>query len=118
HVEIRSGDVLAVARLRERIERPDLHARDSLLEQRLREVVGAMQERVEVLIGPLRFSVEAPVLRALSTGASHVAVAGAGVVGAHALAARAAEHLVERLVDDLAVEVPKRDIERRSGARL
>ena len=52
-----------VARFGERIERPDLHAGDALLEQRLRELVGAVQEGVEVLVRALRFSVEAPVLR-------------------------------------------------------
>ena len=43
---------MSIGRLGVRIERPDLHAGDALLEQRLRQLVGAMQEGVEVLVGP------------------------------------------------------------------
>ena len=115
-LQVRPRDVLPVARFGERIERPDLHAGDSLLEERLRQLVGVVQERVEVFIRSLRFPVEAPVLRALSAGAAHIAVTGAGVVGAHSSAAGAAENLVQGLVAHLAVQVPEREIERRGGA--
>ena len=70
--------------------------------QALGELVGAVQEGLQVLVGPLgscpgpSSSCSAVRLRA------HVAVAGAGVVDADAVAALAAEQLVERLPGRLA----------------
>src|SRR6185295_7712931 len=110
--------VLSIRGLGMRIERPDLHAGDALLEQRLRQLVGAMQEGLEVLVGPLRLAVESPVPGVLSAGGADVAVARARVVGAYPFAARAAEQLIERLLADLAVKVPQREVESRGGARL
>src|SRR5512145_218047 len=84
----------------------------------MRELVGAMQESVEILVRPLGFPIEPPVLRALAAGGADVAVAGASIVGADRIAARTAQHLVERLVAHFAVQIPERDVERRGGARL
>src|SRR6202035_3769116 len=48
--EVGPRDVLTRGRLGSRVEWPDLHAADSLLDQALGQLVGAMQERVEVLV--------------------------------------------------------------------
>ena len=47
------GDVEAVVGFRRRVERPDLHRRDPLVEQFLRQFAGAMQEAVEVVVDAL-----------------------------------------------------------------
>ncbi len=51
-LELGRADVVAARALGGEVERPDLHARDALLEQALRELVGAVEEGVEVLVGP------------------------------------------------------------------
>ena len=56
----RPADVLAVAALGREVERPDLHAGDALLQQRLGQFVGAVQETLEVLVGPALLA-DAPV---------------------------------------------------------
>src|SRR5688572_16909825 len=100
------------------VERPDLHASDALLEQRLREFIGAVQESIQVFVRPARFSIEAPVLRALPARGADVAVPRTGVVRADRVAARATENLIERLAGELAEEVPERDVEGGRSARL
>src|SRR6185295_4690635 len=77
-----------------------------------------MQECVEVFVRALRLPIQAPVLRALPAGGADVAIARAGIVGAHPLAACAAEQLIERLLGHLAVEIPQREVECRRRARL
>src|SRR6266850_7560678 len=107
----------AVGCFRASVERPDLHRGDALLEKRLRELVGAVQERVEVLVRTFG-SAQAPVRAGLLTRVADIAIAGAGVVGADRVAARAPKDLVERLVAELAVEVPERNVERGHSTRL
>ena len=84
-VELGGADVEAARRLGGVVERPDLHAGDALAEQALGQLVGAVQERVEVLVrpGPVVLR-QAPVVGQLAAVLAHVAVAGAGVVGADA----------------------------------
>ena len=111
--QVGAGDVVAAGGLRRRIERPDLHAGDALLQQRRAPARrrGAGSRR-----GPRRgrrccrrpqFST------CCRRGVADVLVAGAGVVGADALAGAAAEQLGDRLVGGLAAEVPERDVDRR-----
>ena len=105
------------ARLCVRVERPDLHPRDALREQVARQLVGPVEERVEILVRRLGIAArQPPVQHRLAALVAYVAVAGAGVVGADRVAARAAEHAVERLTGCLAAEVPERDVDRRRGA--
>jgi hypothetical protein len=77
-----------------------------------------VKEGVEILERAFGFAIQAPVPSALAARGADVAVARAGVVGTHAAAARAPEHLVKRLAAHLAVQVPQRDVEGRGGARL
>ena len=51
-LQVGGGDVHAVRRAGGKVERPDLHRRDSHLEQRRGELVGAVQEGIEVLVAP------------------------------------------------------------------
>src|SRR5687768_13081328 len=106
-----------VGSFREAIERPDFHCRDARLEKRLRQLVGAMQESFEILIRTFG-GTETPVGAGLLPRVTDVPVTCAGVVRADRIAARAAEHLVERLAAYLAVQVPQRNVERGHSARL
>ena len=116
-VEVGAGDVVAARGLGRRVERPDLHAGDALLQQRERHLVGAVQEAFQVLVGA-GVVAQAPVLDLLQAGVADVLVAGAGVVGADALAGAAAQELDHGLVGGLAPQVPERDVDRRGGAGL
>src|SRR5262249_39424267 len=103
-LELGRLDVLAVARHRGGVERPDLHRSDALVEQALRQLARAVELRLEVLVGPAR----APrgLARAVGVGPGAgdgvVGVAGAGVVDRDLVAREAAEQLVDRRVQRLA----------------
>ena len=93
-------DVVAAARFGVRVEWPDLHPGDALLAQVQRQLVGTVEEGVEVFVwslGLLRRFRKSPVADLLLWARAHVAVPGAGVVDADALAAWPAEELVDRL---------------------
>ena len=109
-IEIPGGDVVAVGFHRRVVERPDLHSRDALLQQAVRQLVGPVEEGVEVLPGAFGRSVEPPVVGPPVRAAAHVAVARAGVVGADPVPAQAPQQLVDRLPGRLAEEVPERDV--------
>ena len=112
-VEVAAGDVVPVRLDRRVIEGPDLHPRDALLEEALRELVGPVEEGVEVLVGAFRLPLEPPVVRPPVGAAPDVAVARAGVVGADPLPREPAQQLVDRLPGGLPEEVPERDVHRR-----
>src|SRR5918998_2466964 len=99
------------------VERPDLHAGYALREQVLGELVGAVQEGVEVLVGAFGFR-EPPVAHLLPRLLAHVAVAGAGVVGADPLPTGSAQELVDGLTRSLAEEIPQRYVQGRVAPRL
>ena len=66
-IEIDVGDVRAIGGLGVGVERPDLHAGDALVEQAFSQLVGPVDERVEVLVRSLRFAVgQAPVVDRLT----------------------------------------------------
>ena len=113
----RRRDVEAAVLLRRRIERPDLHGGDPAFQQALRQCVGAVHERVEILVRSLALA-EVPVGYGADVLRAHVAIAGAGVVDAELVATQSAQHLVHRLLADLAEDVPQRDVDRRSCAVL
>ncbi len=69
------------------IERPDLHPGDALEEQVAGQLVGVVEERIEVLVRPL-VPAEAPVHHGLAALVADVAVARARVVRADRVAAR------------------------------
>ena len=100
------------------IERPDLHAGDALLEQRVGEFVGAVQEAVEVLVGPAC----SPTPQ-LATG---LAAARRGCSGSRRRCCRCGcdratcrpAAVADRLADRLAEEVPQRDVDGGVAARL
>ena len=50
-IEFLGADVVAAPALGREVERPDLHAGDALLEQAVRQLVGPVQERIEILVG-------------------------------------------------------------------
>ena len=118
--QVRGRDPRPVRGLRVLVERPDLHAGVALALQRERQLVGAVEEGVEVLVRPAgrRCSGQAPVRGRLHRLRPHVAITGTGVVDADPVAAFAAEQLIERLPRRLAEEVPQRDVDRRGGADL
>ena len=116
-LEIRFRYMQTFGLLRIGIEWPDLHGVDALLEQRLRELVGPVEEGLEVLVGAV-LPFQPPVRAALLPRIPDVAIARAGVVGTDRFAARTAQHLVELLAAHLAVEVPQRDVEGRDGPGL
>ena len=68
-----------------RVERPDLHARDTLREQALGQLAGPVEESIKVFVWPLGclsgFLGQSPVAHLLAGCLAHVAVARAGVVG-------------------------------------
>ncbi len=118
-LEIGGGDGTTFARLGREIERPDLHRRDALLEQRMCELVGAMQERIQVLVGPSASrSIDAPVVRLLPAWGTNVSVAGAGVIDANAIVREAAQALMQRLPGCLTEQVPQGDVHSRSSTHL
>ena len=92
-IELGGGDRAPLDRLGREIERPDLHRRDALLEQGLRQFVGPVQKGVQILVGAGRRSrINAPVAGLLAALGADVAVAGAGVVDADLIVREAAEH--------------------------
>src|SRR5918998_1335422 len=99
------------------VERPDLHAGYALREQVLGEFVGAVQKGVEVFVGTFGFR-EPPVAHLLPRRLAHVAVAGAGVVGADPLPTGSAQELVDGLTRSLAEEIPQRYVQGRVAPRL
>ena len=112
----RGGDVLAAGLLGRVVERPDLHRRDAFGEQLLGELVGAVQEAVEIVV--VLPGVETVVGGRLALVVLDVLGAGAGVVGADRLPGEAAEQLRDRLARGLAEYVPERDVEGRVAAHL
>jgi len=91
-LQVSGGDPLAACPLGKPVEWPDLHRRDPLVEQRLRE-----RDRlfVEIVLGVIT-----------------------GVVGGDAVAGLPAEQLVNRLAGQSSLEVPERDVERARRAHL
>ena len=110
-------DVEAAGAFRGRVEGPDLHARDALVEQGQRQFIRAVQEAVQVLIRSLGLP-HMPIGDGLRARVADVFVAGAGVVDADALARFAAQHLRHRPPGGLAGDVPQRDVHRGCRARL
>src|SRR5919107_806108 len=107
-LEVCVGDVVSIRRLGVGVKRPDLHPPNTLREQVLRQLVCPVQKGVEVLVRAFGFVLlESPVAHHLSRALAHVAVAGAGVVGAYPLPVGAAEELVDWLAGGFAEEVPE-----------
>src|SRR5258708_5004420 len=101
---------MSEARLGIGVERPDLHPGDALREEVAGELVRSVEERVEILVRTLCLGFrQAPVHDGLAALVADVAVAGARVVGADRIAARAAEDTVQRLPGRLAAEIPQRN---------
>ena len=76
------------------------------------QLVGAGQEGLEILIGPLGGrALGLPLAGDLIQPAAHIAVAGAGVVGADPVVAEPAQELMDRLARRLAEEIPERDVD-------
>ena len=97
--DLRAEQETAVAALGERIEGPDLHRGVAFGQQALRQLVGAMHECDLIVVRPFGTLVarrSALTLRR-ATRAGVVVVAGAGVVGADAIAALPAQQLADRL---------------------
>ena len=118
-IEVGRADVVPEARLGVRVERPDLHPGDALGEEVAGKLVRSVEERVEIFVRALGLGArESPVHDGLAALVADVAVAGARVVRADRIAARAAEDPVQRLPDRLAAEVPQRDVDRRGGTHL
>lgn len=120
--QVGGGDVQTAARLGGGVEGIDLHRADALGEQALGQLVGAVDEALEVLVralGPARGQ-QAPVALARIAGAAlpSRAVAVAGVVDADLVAARPAEQRVDRHARGLAEQVPERDVDRGDRADL
>ncbi len=115
--EVVGGDGEAVGLRGRAVEGPDLHGRDALGQQLLGEVVGALEEAVEV-VEPLSGLPDAVVLDPLPLVAAHVDRAGAGVVGADRGTREAAEQLRDGLARELPQDVPEGDVERRVAAHL
>ena len=109
-VEVPGRDPVTVGLHRRVVERPDLHSGDALLQQAVRQLVGPVEEGVEVFPGAFHRSVESPVVGAPVGTAAHVAVARAGVVGADPVPAQAPQQLVDGLTGRLAEQVPERDV--------
>ena len=117
-VEVARGDVVAVGFHRRMVERPDLHPRDALLQQAVRQLVGTVEEGVKVFVRALGRALQSPVVRAPVGTAANVAIARASVVGADPVPAEAAQQLVNRLSRRFAEQVPERDVHCRAPPRL
>ena len=116
-LQVSGRDIVAAGRIGRMVERPDLHAGIALGDQALGEVVGAIEERVEILVRSF-ILFEAPVVGAPVRPCPNVAVAGTGVVDANPVAAFASEQLIEGHAGGLPHDVPERDVERRGAADL
>ena len=88
------------------------------LEQIVGQFVGSVEEGVEIVVALGLSPDQAPVGDLLAARLAHIGRARAGIVGADALAAEAAEQLRDRLAGRLAEQVPERDVERRIAAHL
>src|SRR5882672_293631 len=113
-------DVHAVRRVRISVEGPDLHAGETFLDQADRQLVGAIQEGVQIFVrtfGRARLR-QAPVVYLLHRALADIAIAGARVVDEDLLAREPAQQLVDRLAARLAEQIPQRDVGRRVSARL
>ena len=118
-VQLLRTDVVPAPALGGEVERPDLHAGDVLLEQAVRQLVGAMQEGIEIFVRACGLAGgQAPVVGQLTDVLAHVAIAGAGVVDADLRARQTAQQLMDRLAGRLAENVPERDVERGQAAHL
>ncbi|CCF21430.1 protein of unknown function [Pseudorhizobium banfieldiae] len=115
-LQVRHRDILAARLFCGCIEGPDLHRGYAVREQRFRQLVGAVQEAVQVVVGGA--SGEAVVCGRLACILLDVFSAGAGVVGADLFAAEATEQLGDRLVRHLAEDIPKCDVKGRIPSDL
>jgi hypothetical protein len=113
-LEIRPGDRPTVARLGGEVERPDLHRRDAFGQERVGELVGPVEEGVEII--EIHRGAEAPIGARLALSRPHVPGAGARVVGANGTAREAAEELDDRLPRGLPEQIPKCNVEGRVAA--
>src|SRR5437016_3050828 len=108
-------DVETTVLLRRRIERPDLHRVNAAFEQTLRQYVGSIHERVEVLERSFALA-NVPVGYRTNISRTDVAIARARVVDADLVATQATQHLVHRLLAHLSEDVPQSDVDRRGRA--
>ena len=119
-------DVVTATGHRVRIEGPDLHPADALLEQAVGELVGPVDERLEVLVGtwgdparPAPLPDRGAIRRHEGFGVrSSVVVPRARVVDADPVATRSTEQLVDRLARRLAEDVPQGDVDGRVAPGL
>jgi hypothetical protein len=77
--------------------------------------VGAIHEGVEILERSLALA-NVPVGYGTDIARADIAIAGAGVVDAQLVPTQSAQHLVHRLLANLAEDVPQRDVDRRRRA--
>ena len=116
-LEIRGRDVMATRFFRGVIEGPYLHAIDAHLKQRMRQIIGAVQEGVEILVRPF-IDTEAEISCTLAGAVPDIAIAGAGVVDADFFTNGAAEQLVQRQSRRLTPDIPEGDVDGRTSALL
>ena len=110
---------VAAGRFGKWVEWPDLHTRDALVEEAPGEVVGAMQKRIQVLIrAGFVDRREPPVVHCLFAPGADIAIAGARVVDADAIAACTPQELVDGLTSDLAEQIPQRQVDSGVAATL
>ena len=102
--------VVSLAALRGDIEGPDLHARNALFQQGMGKLVGAVQERVQILVVSFRIA-DAPIGDFLSAAVANVPVTGAGVVNANLVARPAAQHVADGLAVSFAEQIPQGDVD-------
>ena len=108
--QLRGGDGEALGLVGDGVEGPDLHGGDSLLQQVLGQCPGIGHERLEIFIGSSAGG-KFPVGRSPDVLPAPIFVAGTGVVDAQFLTAEPAQHLVHRLIADLAEQVPQSNVD-------
>ncbi len=119
-VQLRGRDGAALGRLGSKVEGPDLHRRDALLQQGVRELIGAVEEGVQVLIGAAgRRGIDAPVRRSAARrrrvcSDSRRRCCRYGCGRATGRPGTGANRLARRLAE----QVPQRDVHGRGGAHL
>src|SRR6266404_1734026 len=119
NVEIAPRNEAAAVVLGVGVEGPDLHRGVAFFKQALRQFVGAMHEGDLVVVAA--FGLRRRLAHAQRTprhAAGVVVVAGAGVVGADAVARQAAEQRMNRLIERLADDIPERDVHHGCGTDL